>query len=436
MRNKPSARPLVHGLGRLLLAAVLSTSGTALLGLTAGCQRPSPAATSQGQAAAPRAEATARIVQPQRKTVRYQIEQPGFNIEAFQETPLYAKVAGYVGTWDPRYDIGRSVRKGELLAELSVPEMDVELRQKEAAVQQAAAQVQQAEAAMLTAQAQLDRAESQFHRLERAGKSGVLDQESVEETRLGYKASRAALEKARADVAAAKANQKVAEANRDYARTMLDYKRIRAPYDGVLTHRRRNLSIGDFVQPAATGAKGEPLFVVSQLDPVRVFVNVPGADAPWIRDGDQVSLRLQGAGGAEFLGTVTRNARSLDWQNRTLRVEIDVPNPGSKLLPGMYVEATITVQHPDTWTLPAAAVLTEGEQTFSYRVENGKAIRTPLQVGLRGGSLVEVLKMQTAGASPGEERRWEDITGQEEVLIAPAGSLSEGQAVQPSSADK
>ena len=71
---------------------------------------------------------------------------------------------------------------------------------------------------------------------------------------------------------------------------------MRAPFDGVVT--QRNVNTGDFVQPAARRAKGRPLFVVSQIDPVRVFVNVPGADAAWIKDGDPVSFRLQGAAGS------------------------------------------------------------------------------------------------------------------------------------------
>src|SRR5206468_1587182 len=132
------------------------------------------------------------------------------------------------------------------------------------------------------------------------------------------------------------------------------------PYDGVVT--RRHVNTGDFIQPAGAGARGAPLFVVSQTDPVRVFVNVPGADAAWVHDGDPVSLRLLGAGGELFRGQVTPNARSLDPQSRTLRTEIDLPNPRGRLLPGMYVQATITVQHPDVWTLPAGAVVTDGDQ--------------------------------------------------------------------------
>jgi len=406
-------------------ALVLVTAGAALLSLAAGCQRSSPAAPRSEQPEAPAATPAVRTVKPARKTVRHPIEQPGFNIEAYQETPLYAKVTGYAR--ESNIDIGDSVHRGQVLAELDVPEMEVELKQKEAAVRQANAQVQQTRAAVLTAQAQVERAKSQSERLARIGQGGVLDRESVEEARLGYQAAQANLEKARADVAVAETQVEGAKANRDYARTMLQYTQVRAPFGGVVT--QRNVNTGDFVQPAASGAKGRPLFVVDQIDPVRVFVNVPGADASWVHNGDPVSLRLHGAGGELFKGRVTRNARSLDPQTRTLRTEIDMPNPGHKLLPGMYVQATILVEHANVWTLPAAAVMTEGDQTFCYRVENGKAIRTGLQVGLSGGGLVEVLKRQSRAGSPGREEQWEEITGQEEVVAGDLDALSDGQPV-------
>ena len=402
--------------------------GVGLLSLAAGCNRPPAASASQQPAADTPTEPTVRVVRPERKTLSHRIEQPGFNIEAFQETPLFPRISGYVRTWN--VDIGDRVSKGQLLAELYVPEMVVDLQQKEAAVQQANAQIAQARAALLTAQAQLERSKSQYERLARAGKGGLLDPESVDETRLGYEAAKAGLEKAKADAAAMEAQLRVAEANRDYARTMLQYTRILAPYDGVVT--QRSINTDTFVQPAGTGTKGLPLYTVDQIDPVRVFVNVPGADAPWIQDGDTVSLRLQGAGGERFLGKVTRNARSLDPRARTLRTEIDLPNPEGKLLPGMYVQATITVQHANIWTVPAAAVATEGDQTFCYRVEDGKAVRTPLQVGLRGDGLVEVLKKQLPAASPGAEEQWEEIAGDEDIVASGLASLTDGQPVRGS----
>jgi len=405
-----------------------------MLGVTAGCQRPAPP-TSQPEK--PRAESGApsiRIVSPERKTVRRPIEQPGFNIEAFEETPLYARISGYVGKWT--VDIGDPVKKDQVLAELDVPEMEVDLKQKEAAVQQAAAQIEQAQAAVPGAEAQLARSKSQYERLARIG-GATLDRDTIEETRLGYESSKAGVEKAKADVAVAKARLEVAKANRDYSQTMLRYTRITAPYAGVVT--QRNVNTGDFVQPAGMGAKGHPLYVISQIDRVRIVINVPGADAGWIKNGDKdgtpVTLRLQGAGGEVFQGKVKRDARSLNPQARTLRTEIELPNPEKKFLPGMYVQASITVEHRNVWTLPAAAIVTEGNQTFCYRVENGKAVRTPLQVGLIGGGLVEVLKKQVP-ASPGAEVRWEPMSGSERIVASDAATLTDGQPVPQAAAGK
>ncbi len=175
---------------------------------------------------------------------------------------------------------------------------------------------------------------------------------------------------------------------------------------------------------------------MSQIDPVRVFVNIPGSDAPWIKDGDPVSLQVQGAGGEPLHGTVTRNARALDPRSRTLRTEIDLPNPQGKLLPGMYVQASLVVQHVNAWTVPEAAVLSEGNQSICYRVQNGKAIRTPLQIGLKGGGLVELLMLQKASESPPAEGRWIPISGDERIVVSSSAPLSNGQSVRAIQGDK
>jgi multidrug efflux pump subunit AcrA (membrane-fusion protein) len=413
-------------IGRIALTGLAA----ALFGLAAGCDR------SRSIAAPPARDANAsapevRIVNPQRQTVTRRIEQPGFNIEAFEETALYARITGYVRKWNK--DIGDPVAKGDLLAELYVPEMEVDLQQKEAGVQKALADIDQVRAAKLIAEAQVTRGKLQSERLAKLGKGGGLDPDSVEEARLGYESAKAALEKAKADIEAAKAQAEVVKANRDYARTMLTYAKIKAPYDGVVT--QRNVSTDDLVQLAGAGPRGQPLFVVSQLDPVRVFVNIPGSEAAWIKDGDPVSLLLQGAGGEIIHGKVTRNAHALNPQSRTLKIEIDLPNPADKngrrtLLPGMYVQAGITVRHTQVWTLPDAAVRTVGDQTFCFRIVKDNAMRTPLQVGLRGGGLVEVLQMQMPPAVDGAAGDWVQPSGQEEVAASDLDALSDGQAIR------
>jgi multidrug efflux pump subunit AcrA (membrane-fusion protein) len=409
---------------------LLSVTAVTFAALAAGCDRPTALAPTQSAQSAPAAAPAVKVVRPEKKAVRRPILRPGFNIEPYERTPIYAKVAGYVRKWN--VDIGDGVRKDDVLAEIDVPEMEVELKQKEASVLQAASEIKQAQSAVLRAEAEERRAKSQFDRMSLVGRGGVLDKDQVDEYRLGFEAAQAAVAKAQADVDVARARHKVAEADCDRVRTLLQYTTIKAPYDGVVTHRA--VSKGDFVQPAAAG-KGEALFVVEQLKPARVYINVPDIEAAWVRDGDAAVVRVPGLQGRQFRGTVTRSAKSLNPVNRTLRTEIDLPNDDGRLLPGMFVDATIIAERKDVWALPAAAVVTQGDQTFCYRVEDGKAIRTSVQVGLRGPDLVEVVKKQTKPARPGEDVAWEDFTG-EEIVAGEASSFADGQAVTPAAGGK
>ena len=421
----------LSGLRQRLFLQAASVS-LVLLGMVCGCNPPPAAPPDQGTAAK---TPEVKVVRPEKKDVRRPIERPGFNIEAYERTLVYAKIPGYVQKWN--FDMGARVHKDDVLAELYIPEMHVELKQKEASVRQASSEIKQAEAALLRWQADLKRAESQYARLkERAG--GVLSQDQVDEVRLGFETAQAAVTKAQADVDVAKARLEVAQADRDHVQTLLQYTKIPAPFDGLIT--RRNVSTRDFVQPAAS-SKGDALFVVEQVDPVRVFVNVQELEAIWVRDGDTALIRPQSLMGQQFKGTVTRSSGALNPQNRTLRTEIDLPNPAGpngerKLQPGMYVTATIIAERKNVWALPVAAVVTQGEQSFCYRVENGKAVRTPIQVGMRGSELIEVLKKRTKPVKSGEEGEWEDITGEELVVASDIASLTDGQPVSAATGKK
>ncbi len=461
--------------GRRLRRVSILAAGAALLCLAAGCHQ-SPPPEQESTAAKPPEVTTVR---PERKTVRYLIEQPGYNIEAFEQTPLYAKVAGYVrkvhadigdAVKGPQYDsAGKLVREGDLLVELWVPELEVELREKQAAVQQADAaveqavkllavatahvesvrgQVKEAQAARLRARADSTFASSQYDRLERVSRGGVLDKENVDEARFRSEAAKASMaeteariqavqalvveseanrDRAAADVTVARTRLQVAQAQRDNVRTLLDYTKIRAPFDGRVT--RRNVNTGDFVQPAvASGSKGEPLMNVDRQDEVRVFVNVPELDAAWVHDRAPAYIRVQSLRGEMFSGQVTRSAYAFNPQTRTLRTEIDLLNPNGRLRPGMYVYATIVAEHRDVWTLPSSAVVTQGEQTFCYGLRDNKAVRLPIQIGLRGDDLVEVVKKQVEPA-PKPMGTWKEFTGREEI-IREAAKVADGQQVQ------
>src|SRR5262245_7393946 len=119
--------------------------GELIAALTSGCSQ-EPSAAAQVQAKTPDSQAPAiKVVHPEKRDLRHEIERPGYNVQPFERTPLYAKLAGYVSKWN--FDIGDTVSKDQILAELYIPEMTVELKQKEAGVRQAASEIKQAEAA-------------------------------------------------------------------------------------------------------------------------------------------------------------------------------------------------------------------------------------------------------------------------------------------------
>ncbi|HJZ93207.1 MAG TPA: efflux RND transporter periplasmic adaptor subunit, partial [Gemmataceae bacterium] len=358
-------------------------------------------------------------------------------------------------------------RPGTLLAELSIPELEDEGRQKEALVEEANAEVEQAkklvvvadanvvaaEAQVVEARAGAERAqatylfwESEVKRVTEMVRNKVVNSRTEDETQNQFRAAEAGRREAQArvtvaekavvkakaefgkaeeDVKAVDAKRKVAEADAARLRSLLEYRFIRAPFNGVVT--KRNVDTWHFVQPAAAG-KSEPLFIVVRLDTVRVPVEVPEADAALLKKGLKAVVRVPALKGAEFTGDVMRTSAALDSGSRTLRVEIDLPNPDHKLRPGMYVQARITAEMPEAWVLPANAVVKQADQTVCFLYRDGKAVRLPIQPGRTDGTSTEVFKKQKAGA-PGT---WEDWTGQEDVLSGPAATLTDGEAVDAS----
>lgn len=438
-----------------------------------GCGQ-GPAAPSNGR---PDAEdqrsrvAEVRVVRPEGRTVRRVVEQPG-RVQADEETHLHAKLAGYVRRLHadigqrvkgPRFDpSGKEIEPGEVLAEIAIPETEEEAKQKQALVRQAGAEEEQArkalaaeeanvavaeamvteaKAGLARAQAMYDRWQSEDRRMAGLTARGVIDAQAREEVQNQFRAAGAAREEARsrvvtaeaqvrkaqadrgkadADVKAALARKEVAQAEARRLQALLSYTKIRAPYNGVVTRRRVNT--GDFLQPNGRDCW---LFTVARLDPVRAVIEVPEADAALVKKKAKVELAVQALRGPQPSGEVMRTSWALESAARTLRAEIDLPNPDHRLRPGMYLSARITVEVPARWALPASAVVVQGDQAFAYRVEKGKVVRTPLRVGLRDGRSVEVLQLRRGATAP-----WEDITGKEEFVQETAG-LSDGQAVTP-----
>ena len=432
----------------------------------AGCNRQPPAAGGSAPVVAP----VVSVVKPEKRPIRRVVEQPG-TVQAFEETQLLAKFPGYIKSLaadpdkasrpahDRLIDIGSRVKMDQVLAELSVPELEEEFKQKEALVRQSEAEVTQSQKALAAwsagivaskamvaetkaglsrSQAQYDRWQSEVARVTRLVTGGVIDTQTRDETLSQFKSAVAARAEATAKVASAEAAVAKAEADRDKATAdvvavgakldvakadvrrvdaLRGYTRIKSPFDGVVTRRAANT--GDFVM--ADGKHG--LFSVARIDPVRVVVNVPEADAGLVNIGQEVRVTLQAVPGPASVGKIVRTSWSLDPGSRTLRAEVDLPNAEAKVRPGMYVYARLTVELPAEWSVPVVAVGKVSEETVIYLVENGKAVRVAVQL-IRGDSqFTQIRRYKRAGV-----KEWTEFTGGESVAT-PAAALTDGQSI-------
>jgi RND family efflux transporter MFP subunit len=424
----------------------------ALVVACAGCNRSVGAPDENRQAASSSSVDRVTAGKPQRKTMRLETAQPG-QIDAFEETPIHPKVSGYVSK--VLVDIGDRVEKDQMLAKLSVPELEADLLHTEALVSQAEAgikkaqaavrameaaantaetQIRQAEAAVARTAAQHERWKSEHRRISELADRGSVTNKLVDETLNQLKAAEAAqheaeaavdsakaafaqsqadTEKAKSEGAAAVAEVEVAKAAQAKAKAMLAYTEIKAPFRGVVS--QRDVDTGHFTQ-ATRGADARPLFVVSQSDIVRVFVDVPELESAWVDAGDAAIVQVQALRNKETKAKVTRTGWTLSSANRSLRTEIDIPNEKHELRPGMYATVRITLdERPDALVLPTSAVIYADSEAFCHTVEDGKIARRPIKLGIRSGGDVEVL---------------EGLAGDETVVLLQPASFAPGQAVE------
>ncbi len=403
-----------------------------------------------------------------RKTLVRITEQPG-QIEAFEETAIHAKLAGFVKkvhvdigdqvTGPSRISSDQPEHPGQILAELEMPELDAELKQKQALVAQAAAEVTQAEAGIKVAmsakrsaealvaesRASIERAEamyerwkSEFERVRELVAKQAVAQKVADETEQQFKAADAArreiaakiksaqaklsemdanIEKVEADVVAAQSKHKVAQADEEKTRALLSYATLRAPFSGVIT--QRNLDVGHLVQPS--GSSGKPLFVVVQADTVRIFLDVPESDAAAIVVDSPAKIKVPSLFAEAFTGKVARTAWTLQTSSRTLRTEIDVPNPNGRLRPGMYATAEIEVSRKvDALSLPKSAIAKQGNESYCLSISAAnKIVKLPIKTGIVAvtptGTDIEILS---------------GLTGDESLIGANLAAYKDGQAVE------
>ena len=249
----------------------------------------------------------------------------------------------------------------------------------------------------------------------------------------------ATLAKAKVDVQVAQADLAVAESEAKRIEAWVGYLKLPAPFDGVIV--ARNANTFDFVLPA-TGdptamerlptcrpGGAAPIYVVDRTDIVRIFVDIPEQDANYVHIGTKATVLAKGYRDQPIPGTVTRTSWALNVKSRTLRAEIDLPNPDSQLLPGMYAYAKVIIERPGVRALPLAALTHSGEKTYCWKHENGKAVRAEIQTGVSDGEWIEVTNLQLPPAPNGDDP-WAPVNGSEQVILGDLSILADGGPVE------
>jgi len=370
------------------------------------------------------------VIKPQRAAMFRSLNVPA-TIEAYETADLYTRASGYIR--EVRVDIGDTVKAGDILAVIDVPEMADELRQAEAVLGAKEAQLAQAHSMVQTVHAELDRYGAElslkritFDRKKELRTANAIPDQELDQAKGEFEVADAQVKLGNAKAVGAEADVKVAEAEVATSqaavsrlRTLMEYAMIKAPFDGVVA--RRLVDRGALVQ-SATSSRTTPMFTVQRIDQLRIFIEVPETDVPHIRSGVAVQVTPYGMKGMTFEGKVARIASSLNPATRTMRAEIDVANQDGRLMHGMYAQVVVKLdEHTKALTIPATAILTEGAQAYVFTVKDNHAVRTNIQTGLDDGIRVEVNK---------------GLDDDTVVILAGKGLVSDGSLVRPVFKDK
>ncbi len=323
---------------------------------------------------------------------------PG-SVQAFDQTPIYARTNGYVKA---RYvDIGDHVHKGQLLAVIEDPQTDQQLRQAQAAVVQL-------KAAMAQAQANERLADVTNQRWVKLQQEGVVSKQDADTQFANYGAQAAAVNAATANVAAG-------EANVHSLQEQQSFERVTAPFDGVIL--ARNVDTGSLISSGSANSVTQ-MFAIGQAGKVRVFTNVPQADAAAMSTGQKATVAIRELPGSNYTGTVNRTSDAIDPGTRTLLVEVDLENKDGRILPGMYatVQFSIADATPPVMLPANALIMRSAGPQAAVLDSNNVAHFHNLVLGRDTGTSVEVI----SGLQPGD------------VVVASAGDrVVDGAKVKP-----
>ena len=334
----------------------------------------------------------------------------------FQEIDVYAKESGYVKKL--LVDYGTRVKAGQVMAILEIPELEAQLQEDQAEIRNAINQVSRAQYELYRYQAQYKALHLQYTRLNEVSESqpGIVAQQEVDDAQGKDVAASSQVDAGQAALEASQSQLSVTKAKLVHDQSLFDYSRITAPFSGVVTERYANL--GTLVQ-AGTGSSTQaiPIVRLSQDDLFRLVIPVPESYVRYIRVGDRVDVRVPSLN-RTFPGKVARFSVDVKEETRTMHTEVDVSNNDRVLMPGLYADADLTLEHKeDIPSVPLQAVNHEGDKTTVFVVNANSEIEDrPVSLGIQTASDAEVV----AGLSEGEL-----------VVVSDRSALKPGEKVHP-----
>jgi len=334
----------------------------------------------------------------------------------FQEIDVFAKEAGYVK--QIYVDYGSRVKAGQLMATLEIPELEIQIKQDQAAIKSASDQVMHWNNEISRVEAQRTVYHSAYTRLKNVSDSrpGLVAQQELDAAQGKDLELESQIEGVKATMQVAQGQLDAAKAKEERDKVLFDYSKIIAPFDGVVTQRYANL--GTLMQAGTSSATNTlPLVRLSQDDKFRLVIPVPESYVKYIRIGDAVQVRVSSLDKV-LPGKVTRFSTDVNMDTRTMHTEVDVPNPGHVLIPGMYAEATLDLERKNgALVVPLQAVNQAGTQVTVLVVDPANHIQErKVQLGLQTPSDAEVLE----GLNEGEK-----------VVVSDRSPLKPGMEVKP-----
>lgn len=367
---------------------------------------------------------TVEVTTPERRPLTRSLRMPA-TLLAGEMAELYAKTSGYID--EINVDIGDRVSKGDALLIIDVPEMGDELRHAQAVLEARRAKVEQAQAMITIARAEVQRYKAELDlktinmgRKQALRGGNAIPQQELDEAESEREIAVAQMNIAEARVAGGDADMKVAESEVAMAaatvarlETLMKYATLRAPFDSVITARL--VDPGAFVRSAAEG-NTTPLLNISHIDFIRLALEIPESDAQFVQPGAEVEINVKALGGEPIQATITRTARALKENTRTMRAEVWLDNASGRLAPGMYAQVEIKLETKQQAMVIPARALRVRDRDVSVLIANGNVAESvPVEIGYDDGIVVEI----TAG-----------LSGDERIIVASNGAVVPGAAVR------